>query len=158
MHSSTVLIVEDEQIVALDLHDRLTELGYGVVGIVSTGRDAVEKARQCRPDVVLMDIRLEGKMDGIEAAEQIHAELGLPIVYLADFGDQRRVERVRLDSRSAYLLKPFDEREVGLAIDTAIRQTRQAREMANSVRWLGSILGGAADGVIATDALGKVQF
>jgi CheY-like chemotaxis protein len=91
MADARILIVEDEHIIAWDLERRLTRLGYAVLGIVSSGQDAIEKALELRPDLILMDIRLPGNMDGIEAAERIRAQLQTVILYelVASFKHRR---------------------------------------------------------------------
>src|SRR5205823_2609901 len=104
MTSAQILIVEDEAVVAEELRQRLTLLGLTVVAVVSSGEEAVEVARQLRPNVVLMDIRLQGELDGIEAASRIRAELKVPIVYLTAYSDEATVARARATEPSGYLL------------------------------------------------------
>ncbi len=121
-----VLIVEDEGIVALDLRERLTGLGYEVVAVESRAEGAVRKAAELRPDVILMDVRLKGEADGVEAALEIRRRQDTPIVYLTAFADPATVRKVMADSPSAYLLKPVHERELEVALHAALLHGRTA--------------------------------
>jgi PAS domain S-box-containing protein len=111
-----VLIVEDERIVAGDIESRLTLLGYRVVGTVGSG----EAASTLSPDLVLMDIRLEGEMDGTQAAEIIHRTLNLPVVYLTAHADNPTLQRAKMTEPYGYLLKPFDDHELRTTIELAL--------------------------------------
>jgi CheY-like chemotaxis protein len=115
-----VLIVEDEGIVALDLRTRLKDLGYDVAAVAASGEDAVKRAIETRPDVILMDIVLQGEMDGIEAALRIRARIDVPIVYLTAYSDDGSKERARATGPLVFLTKPFEETELGQAIETAL--------------------------------------
>ena len=114
-----VLIVEDEAIVALDLSDKLKVLGYEVTGITERGEHAVSMARELRPDAVLMDIRLAGKMDGIAAAEQIQKSCGATVIFLTAHSEPDVLERAKLISPSGYVLKPFQINELRIALQNA---------------------------------------
>jgi len=124
MARAQILIVEDDSIVALELRGRLQSLGYAVAGIVSYGEEAVRRAEEARPDLVLMDIRLKGEMDGIEAAEEIRAHLGIPVVYITALADKETLERARVTEPYAYIRKPFDEEEVYVAVEGALRRRK----------------------------------
>jgi PAS domain S-box-containing protein len=115
-----ILIVEDERLISLDLSRRLPKLGYEVCGIVPTGEEAVQKAGELRPDLVLMDICLRGEMDGIQAAEIIRETVDLPVMYLSANSDEATLSRAKLSHPSSYLLKPFKERELQIGIDMAL--------------------------------------
>src|SRR5215831_7739776 len=95
MGAQTILVVEDERVVARDLQVMLQRLGYQVPAIADTGADAIAKAAAIQPDLLLMDIRLRGAMDGIDAAERIHAQLDIPVVYLTAFVDDATRRRAR---------------------------------------------------------------
>jgi CheY-like chemotaxis protein len=107
-----ILIVEDERLIALDLQRRLTQLGYLVVGIVASGARAVTAALQLQPDLVLMDIRLQGEMDGVEAALQIVANRAIPIIYLTAYVDDPTRQRAQATSPWGFLRKPFHVRDL----------------------------------------------
>ena len=103
-----ILIVEDESIVAKDIEKMLQKVGYEIVAIVNSGEDAIERASEARPDLVMMDINLKGAMDGVQAAERIHAQLDIPIIYLTAYSDEKTLKRAKITSPFGYVLKPFD--------------------------------------------------
>ena len=105
-----ILIVEDETIVAMEIQDLLENEGWTVVGVASSGEDAVRKARDERPDVVLMDITLRGKMTGIEAAELILDARLVPVLFLTAAADQAGIRRVQERTACGFVSKPFEER------------------------------------------------
>jgi CheY-like chemotaxis protein len=107
-----ILIVEDERLIALELQRRLTQLGYTVVGIVASGPQAITAAHQLHPDLVLMDIRLQGEMDGIEAALRIQTNRPTPIVYLTAYVDDSTMQRAQATSPWGFLRKPFHVRDL----------------------------------------------
>jgi signal transduction histidine kinase/DNA-binding NarL/FixJ family response regulator len=122
-----VLVVEDENIVALDLRASLSRLGYEVTDAVATGERALESVRRRRPDLVLMDVRLRGAMDGVDAAAQLRP-LDIPVIFLTAFSDDPTLRRAKLTEPLGYLLKPFDERELHIAIEMAIHRHRAQKE------------------------------
>jgi two-component system, cell cycle sensor histidine kinase and response regulator CckA len=153
-----ILIVEDEAVVALDLRTRLTRLGYFVIDCVGVGESALEVAERERPDLTLMDIRLRGEMDGIEAAEQIRSRLHLPVVFLTAHADDATVDRARVTEPFGYILKPFEERELRTMIEMALYKHAAERRLRESERRFATTLASIGDGVIATDILGRVTF
>ena len=120
MSNLSILIVEDEAIVAEDLASKVRQLGYDVVGTTSTGEEAVELTRQHQPVLVLMDIHLAGAMDGIEAARLIHRELNLPVLFLTAHSDRATVKRAQQAGTLGYILKPFDDRDLHVQIEMAL--------------------------------------
>jgi CheY-like chemotaxis protein len=112
MDKVRILIVEDERIVSMDMQRRLKNLGYDVVGAAVSGEEAIHKAETYRPDLVLMDIMLEGQMDGIEAAEIVRGRLDIPVIYLTAYADTPTLERAKVTEPFGYILKPFEEREL----------------------------------------------
>src|SRR5262249_43455384 len=123
-----ILIVEDEAIIATDLQRRLNRLGCEVVGIVAFGEDAVRLATETQPDLVLMDINLQGEMDGTQAARQLQVGLQLPVVYLTASSDTSVVSRAKLTEAFGYLLKPLDERLLRITIDMALYKHQAEQE------------------------------
>lgn len=119
-----ILIVEDESITALDIQQSLQRKGYAVPGIAVTGLEALDLARRHQPSLVLMDIRLRGQMDGIEAARLIHQELNLPVVFLTAFADCTTLQRAKSAEPFAYLLKPFEEEVLVTTIEVALHKHR----------------------------------
>jgi two-component system cell cycle sensor histidine kinase/response regulator CckA len=127
--STNILLVEDERIVALDLASTLEELGYTIAASVNTGEAAVKQALKLRPNLVLMDIRLAGKIDGIEAAEQIRKEIDIPVIYLTAHSDEPTLARAKNTGPLAYLVKPFKSLELHCAIEIALhRQEMELRQ------------------------------
>ncbi len=124
MAQARILIVEDEIVVGLDIQHELTGLGYRVVDIVTSGQEAIQKAAQTRPHLILMDIRLAGEMDGIEAAEQIQQSLSLPIVYLTAYADAETLQRAKITEPFGYIIKPYQERDLHITIEMALYKHR----------------------------------
>jgi CheY-like chemotaxis protein len=110
--AARILIVEDERLIAIDLQRRLTRLGYSVVALAASGMEAIQKALTLRPDVVLMDIRLQGDMDGVEAAQQIQASAIIPVVFMTAYVDEDTHRRLRATSPWGCLYKPFTPHQV----------------------------------------------
>jgi PAS domain S-box-containing protein len=115
-----IFVVEDEAIVASDIKETLINLGYGVAGTARSGESALEMIGATRPDLVLMDIHLAGRMDGIEAAGQIHARYGIPVIFLTAYADKALLERAKITEPYGYIIKPFDERALHSAIEMAV--------------------------------------
>jgi PAS domain S-box-containing protein len=158
---SKILVVEDEQIVALELKDRLAQMGHVVAGVVGSGEEAVEQASRVRPDLVLMDIKLQGKMDGVEAAEAIRREAGeadVAIVYLTAFADDATLARAKLTEPYGYILKPFQERELHVVVEVALYRHRAAQALRESEAWRDALFRSVADAVVAADAGGRVRL
>ncbi|HEY9627550.1 MAG TPA: response regulator [Coleofasciculaceae cyanobacterium] len=153
-----VLIVEDERIVARDIKACLEGLGYSVAGMATSGEEAIAKARDLHPDIVLMDIRLEGEMDGIEAAQQIWNNLHIPVIYATGYSDTATVDRATDSELFGYILKPIKERDLYIAIKNALQRQQQQTSLVEQQRWVNTILKAIGDGVIVTDAQGRVKF
>lgn len=129
MKAPTILVVEDESIVAMDMERRLRGLGYTVAGRVLTGEDAVTQDAILKPDVVLMDIHLKGEMDGIEAASIIRKQRDVPVIYITAYSDQATLERAKETQPHGYILKPFQEREIHSVIEMALYKHRSEAEL-----------------------------
>ncbi|MEO8398222.1 MAG: response regulator [Ignavibacteriaceae bacterium] len=117
-----VMIVEDEFIIALDLKDIVKNLGYNVVAVATSGDDAIIKARKNSPELVLMDIMLKSKIDGVEAAEKIRKELDIPIVFISSFSDEESIVRASKVSDYGYLIKPFGKERIKEVIEAALKK------------------------------------
>jgi PAS domain S-box-containing protein len=115
-----ILLVEDESIVALDVRDRLERMGYTIVGVAAYGEDAISKAAEMQPDLVLMDVQLRGEMDGIEAARYIRESSGIPVIYMTAYADEETLQRAKVTGPSGYIVKPFEERELHATIEMAL--------------------------------------
>lgn len=127
-----IIVVEDEQIVALDLKRSLQELGYHVNKIAAAGEAAVAAVREQKPDLVLMDIGLQGKMDGIEAARMIHGDYDIPVVYLTAYADDKTLKEATTTGPYGYLVKPFEKRELKSTIEVALFKHKMEKELKES--------------------------
>lgn len=119
-----ILVVEDEQIVALDIKAMLQRLGYAVTGLAPTGEAAISRAELTRPDLVLMDIKLRGEMDGVEAGKVIKERFGIPVIYLTANTDHETYERAMATGPLGYLQKPFELEVLAATIARALEQIR----------------------------------
>ena len=126
-----ILIVEDQRLIAADIENTLKKLGYVVVGNVSSGEDAISKSDQLRPELVLMDVRLRGEMDGIQAAEIIRDRFNVPVVYLTAYADEETILRAKKTTPFGYLVKPFNERELRATIEIAFYTHQMERTLAD---------------------------
>ena len=158
MDGPSILIVEDERIVARDLQGTLEKLGYAVCGLAATGEDAVDLALGSRPDLVLMDIVLAGEMSGVDAAMKIREVADIPVVYLTAYADDATLQRAKVSEPFGYLVKPFEERELHTSIEMALYKHQMERKLRLSERWLSTTLRSIGDAVIATDDRGRVKF
>ena len=158
MPKSRILVVEDEILVREDIEDCLAGLGHEVVSVASTGADALRKIPTARPDLVLMDIRLKGDMDGVEAARQIRTNFRLPVIFLTSHADDSTLQRAKAADPLGYIVKPFAETTVNAVIQTAMHKHELDRRLLESEEWLTTTLGSIGEAVLATDSSGKVTF
>ena len=129
MKQPRLLIVEDESIVVADLASRLERMDYEVVGSAASGEEALVLAGQVVPDLVLMDIRLQGEMDGIETAQQLRDGLGLPVVFLTALADGATLLRAKCVQPFGYVLKPFEDRELKIVVEMALYKHQIENEL-----------------------------
>ncbi|MBW4576676.1 MAG: response regulator [Aphanothece sp. CMT-3BRIN-NPC111] len=127
MSNTKLLVVEDEEIVAFDIESTLNTLGYDVIAVVPSGEEAIQEAATSKPDLVLMDIRLKGSMDGIQASESIIKHFNIPVVYLTAHADAATLERAKITTPFGYLVKPFEESALHTTIEIALSR-HQAEE------------------------------
>src|SRR6266478_1119851 len=116
------LIVEDEILIAEELKERLSRLGFSIIAAVDTADEGIAIATREHPDLVLMDIRLKGEKDGVQAAREIREQVDVPIVYLTAHSDRLTVERVKATEYDGFLLKPFQSRELQSTIEVAMQR------------------------------------
>jgi two-component system cell cycle sensor histidine kinase/response regulator CckA len=158
MKNISVLIVEDENIVAKDIAARVARQGYTVAAVVGTGEEAVQLVETIRPDLILMDIMLKGAMDGIEATQKIRERFDTPVVYLTAYADEKTLQRAKVTEAFGYLLKPFEERELHITIEMALYKHQMERKLREHEEWLETTLRSIGDAVISTDAGGRIRF
>jgi PAS domain S-box-containing protein len=134
-----ILIVEDEAIVGLEINDALLQLGYSVSAVCASGEEALEALITTRPDLVLMDIKLQGDKDGIETAELIHKQYNIPIVYMTAHSEESTIEKAKLTEPYGYLLKPVDKNELHIAIAVALYKSKIDEEKLQFTKELGDL-------------------
>ena len=158
MDKIRILIVEDESLVARDIENMAVSQGYEVCGIASTGDQSIEMAAQFQPDLVLMDVIIKGSLDGISTAEKIWDSYRIPIIYVTAYADEHTLKRAKITEAFGYILKPFDERELKIAIEMAYYKSRMGTKLREREEWLSALLKSIGDGVIATDKSGTITF
>ena len=158
MPKSRILVVEDEILVREDIEDCLAGLGHEVVSVASTGAEALRTIPTARPDLVLMDIRLKGDMDGIEAARQIRTNFRLPVIFLTAHADDSTLERAKAADPLGYIVKPFAETTVNAVIQTAMHKHALDRRVKESEEWLTMTLGSIGEAVLVTDRSRRITF
>jgi DNA-binding NarL/FixJ family response regulator len=114
-----ILIAENENMTAINIKNSLHRIGCDVLDIVSTGDEVLRKVREEKPDLILMNIALDGALDGIETAEILSAKYDIPVIYLATYNDRKVLQRAKITEPYGYLIKPFDSREIEIAIEMA---------------------------------------
>lgn len=159
MAGENILVVEDQRSAAGALQMRLRGLGYDVSAVAKDGIEAIEKASELKPDLILMDVRLGAGIDGIEAARQIRSKLNIPVVYLSAHIDQKLLDRARATCPAGFINKPFTTKDLLIAIDFALRggQDRTGGE-ANTAIAPSSTTETDADGLVSTDHEGRISF
>lgn len=149
--AARILVVEDESIVAFNLQQRLTHLGYDVPSIAVSGRECMEQVAATQPDLVLMDIHIQGDLDGIEVASRLQREHTVPVIYLTAYSEDSTLERARETHPYGYLLKPFSERELHASIQMALERHRLGRALEHHRRLLQQALDAASLGIMEVD-------
>ena len=155
---ATLLVVEDDDAVAESIRDALTAAGYSVPELVRCGHLVVEAAARVIPALVLMDVQLDGPIDGIEAAKQLRAAQGTRVVYLTGATDDATLQRAKQTAPLGYLKKPFNTRELRIAVEIALHQASLEAELAAREQWFSTTLQSIGDAVLTTDAAGGVTF
>ncbi len=140
MGKKKILIVENEKIIAEDIRRTLIGFNYIVVGIVSIGKEAIEKAVEFSPDLVLMDIKLEGSMDGIETAEQIYNNFNIPIIFLTAYANEKILQKATSSAPFGYLIKPFEDRELQATIEMAFYKSKMENALKESRNFLWRVI------------------
>lgn len=158
MSKQKILIVEDEQVVAEDLRRLVTRLGYEVVGTAANAEDALRLVEEKHPQMVLMDIRIQGPIDGIEVAEQIYTEYEIPVSYLTAYADEATLERAKSTLPFGYILKPFEERTVQTTIELALYRNEMEKTLKKMDDWHSAAMQNLSEAVVAEDSKGRVVY
>ena len=151
MKGNKIMIVEDESIIAEDIRMSLINNGYVVSSVISMGEKAIEKVKEDNPDLILMDIMLAGKMDGIQTAGMIQTIFNIPVIYLTAYCDDKIIERAKITSPFGYLIKPFKDRELCIAIEMSLYKHKLEMELKESKEFYEGILEGIVTGVWVTN-------
>ncbi len=153
-----VLVVEDDAIVGRYIQTQLQGLGYDVPAVVSRGEEVLGETSTHQPDLVLMDVMLRGKVDGVQAARQIYDRFGTPVVYLTAYADTQTLSRAKETEPFGYVVKPFTGESLETAIEVALLKFRMQRKLQEGYDWYDTTLQSIGDAVIATDRKGNVRF
>lgn len=155
MSAKKLLIVEDERIIAEDIRRIVHNLGYEVLDIVSSGEKALSVVDNTAPDLVLMDIHLDGKMSGIETAEQIYKSHQSPVVYLTAYADEMTLLKAKISEPFGYILKPFDEKELHATIEMAFYKHKMEQALRESEHFLRKVVDSDPNLIYVKDKDGK---
>jgi PAS domain S-box-containing protein len=153
-----IMVVEDEGLIAADLQSRLERAGYSVPPVAGTGVEALKIIRETSPDLVLMDIRLRGEMDGIDVAEQVRRELDIPVVYLTAYEDPETLARAGRSQAFGYVRKPIASASLQGAIEMALAKHHFERHLREQRDWLSASFAAVPDAVLVTDNCGRICY
>lgn len=156
--NTKIAIVEDEGLIALDLQRRLEQAGYAVLSVHDNAEEALAAIEDSRPDLVLMDIRIRGPYDGIEAAGEIRRRFQIPVLFVTAHSDRDTLDRAKLSEPFGYIVKPFAGVDFRAQIEVALWKNRMERKLRESEAWLSATFRSVPDGLIATDSEGQVAF
>ena len=155
MEMKTILIVEDEKIIAEDIKNTLVKFKYNVPEIIASGEKAIRRAEELKPDLVLMDIMIEGSINGIVAAKKIYRDFGIPIVFLTAYADDNILEQAAESSPFGYLIKPFEDRELRATIEMAFYKSKMEKRLRRNRNFLLKVIDTVPNNIFVKDKSGK---
>ncbi len=158
MPQKSILIVEDEALVARDVQNRLISQGYDIAGWATSGEDAIAEAEKSSPDLVLMDIHLKGSVDGIEAAEQIREKNGIPVVFVTALADDDTLDRAKVADPFGFILKPFSERDLHTTIEIALYKHELDRSMRDQQAFLSAVFDGVPCSIVVVGSDHRIRM
>jgi PAS domain S-box-containing protein len=153
-----ILVVEDESVIAKDIQTILTEAGYIVPYTASNSKDAVKYAELLKPDLILMDVIIQGPVDGISTAQIINQLYDIPIIFLSAYSDKNTLDRARTVGSFGYLLKPCDEKELLIAVDFGLQKARMDRMIKNQNKLLASVISNIPTGALVINLEGDIEL
>jgi len=158
MSKYRILVVEDEAIVARDICKRLDDLGYQVAGMADNGEAALAQAREQKPDLVLMDIVIKGQQNGIDVANIIKSEMGIPLIYLTAYADEATVERAKTAEPFGYIIKPFNDRDLNVTIQMALYRNKMEKKLADREERYRDLFENTSDIIMLLDEQGSFKY
>lgn len=158
MPKDRILVVEDEAIVARDICKRLEDMGYKVAGTADNGDVAIEKVRELNPDLVLMDIVIKGKNDGIFVAEKIKSEMNIPLIFLTAYTDEETLGRAKITGPFGYVIKPFNDRDLNVTIQMALYRSRMEKKLAEREERYRDLFENTSDIIMLLDEEGRFKY
>lgn len=156
MDKAKILVVEDEIIIAMEIAERLKAMGYEVMRIVSNGQMAIENAIREEPDLILMDIMIQGEIDGIETATKIRSFSDIPVIYLTANADEPTLQRAKVSDAFGYLIKPFEERELNTTIEMALYKHKMEAKLRENEARFRSLVQNSTMGIFRTKIDGSL--
>jgi PAS domain S-box-containing protein len=155
---TSILIVEDDELVARDIQQTLVRLGYAYPIVVPSGEEAVQRAIDMQPDLVLMDIKLKGPIDGVEATQQIRAHFDIPVIYLTAYADDLTLRRAKVTAPFGYILKPFEEEDLHSTVEMALYRHEMERTLAQRLERFQALVENASDIALVLDSNGMIRY
>ncbi len=153
-----IVVVEDEKLVAIAIEKSLKAMGYDVPLSTPVGEEAVRKVGEIEPDLVLMDIRLKGSLDGVEAADRIRTSYHIPVIFLTAYADEPTLERAKITEPFGYILKPFEEKSLQASVEMTLYKSRMQSQLHRTKDKLETIMACIAEGVIVAGINGSVEY
>jgi PAS domain S-box-containing protein len=153
-----IMVVEDEAVIAIRLQERLTAMGYHVAGISYSGEEAMKQARRLRPDLILMDIMIPGKMDGVVVAKWVKAELDIPVIFLTAFSEDKIIERAKQAKPYGYIVKPFQDRELKASVEVALYKKETEKALKEREENFRTLAENANDGILIAVEEGEYVY
>lgn len=157
MSKGRIVVVEDEIIVGKDIQSTLQSFGFEVPEVVTSGEEAIQAAFRLSPDLMLMDIMIKGGMDGVDAAEVIRSQFNIPVVYLTAYSDDETLRRAKLTESYGFIAKPFDERELYVAVEFALYRRQLHDQRLEKIQWLEAVLKSFSEPILVLNTEGKVE-
>ena len=151
-----IMVVEDEAVIAIRLQERLTAMGYHVIAISYSGEEAMAQARRLRPDLILMDIMIPGKMDGVAVAKSVKKELDIPVIFLTAFSEDKIIDSAKQAEPYGYIVKPFQDRELKACVEIALYKKEMEKALKEREENFRTLAENANDGILI--AVGKDEY